>query len=198
MTSGTVFVLTLGTCCFASFSWAVGKHFRRGRRFPLEMRFISIASLLGFGWTAILISAKPSGRAWPFAPIALAAALALFWWAVLTTRRRRPALAFAGEAPTSLHTSGPYKYVRHPFYLSYILFWLAVSVPAAGIMHWSVAAVLSVAYVMAARREEREFARSPLAQGYAQYRQSTWMFMPYPAWPTKCRPARLRRVARRF
>jgi hypothetical protein len=42
-------------------------------------------------------------------------AIALFGWAVLATRRNRPAMAFAGDRPDHVFRSGPYATIRHPF-----------------------------------------------------------------------------------
>lgn len=197
MTPPAAVVSVLAMGCFASFSWAVGAHFHRDKRLPLGMQLISFASVLGFGWIAMLILTEPPSLIWPLSPVMLVAALALFWWTVLITRQQRPGLAFAGELPDFLNTSGPYRYVRHPFYASYILFWLAISLTIAGIAHWLVPAVLTVAYFVAARCEEQDFAVSPLAEAYADYRQRTGMLMPLAVW-TKYRPLWLRGVAGQF
>ena len=89
--------------------------------------------------------------------------LALFWWAIVTSRKARLRFAFAPDDPHSLLTDGPYGYVRHPFYTSYIIFWIGW-----GIATWSIWAVVPVAgiailYVFAALDEEKKFSRTPLA-----------------------------------
>lgn len=43
-------------------------------------------------------------------------AIALFGWAVLATRRTRPAMAFAGDRPEHVFRSGPYATIRNLFY----------------------------------------------------------------------------------
>jgi Phospholipid methyltransferase len=92
-------------------------------------------------------------------------ALWLFVWTIRATRSTPPTLAFATDAPAILFCHGPYRYVRHPFYLSYILFWIGTAVSAAGPGTWAVPLVMGALYFQGASREERKFARSALGAG---------------------------------
>lgn len=104
--------------------------------------------------------------------------LGLFWWAVSATRSSTLLLAFDAGNPQSFVNSGPYRWVRHPFYASYILFWagwaLACWTPLALIP----VALVSTIYVSAARDEERKFGLTAMADGYRDYRAKTGMFFP--------------------
>jgi protein-S-isoprenylcysteine O-methyltransferase Ste14 len=126
---------------------------------------------------AIAAAPVPRGRALA-AVLMLGAALALFLWAVWTNRRHKLALAFTGAAPEHLQAGGPYRLVRHPFYASYLLAFLAGGL-AAG-TPWIVPAVAAGAwtYWRAARGEEEAFAGSPLADAYRRYAERTGMFAP--------------------
>jgi protein-S-isoprenylcysteine O-methyltransferase Ste14 len=106
------------------------------------------------------------------------AAAALFWWAVRASRQAGLRFAFDEEHPHSLLTDGPYGIVRHPFYTSYLLFWIGW-----GIAVWSPWALLGTAtmlalYLRAALWEERRFSLSPLASDYAAYKQRAGLFWP--------------------
>jgi len=177
---------------------------------PVIVTVVSLATLLQHGWAyrghfasdampsgAIVLTlivfaagladlwALWSGPRW--APAMLAglvlqlASIWLFWRAIAASRAARLRLAFDPVLPGSVVRHGPYRLVRHPFYASYMLFWLGWSVAA-----WSVWAVppllvMVAIYVFAARGEEARFTRSPFAGEYQLYRQQVGMF--WPRWP---------------
>ena len=64
------------------------------------------------------------------AAIVLLAAVALYEWARWTIRERRFHIAWSGDVPDELCASGPYAFVRHPVYLSYLLAFVAVPIAA--------------------------------------------------------------------
>lgn len=86
--------------------------------------------------------------------------------------------AFDTDNPVSLVTRGPYRYVRHPFYTSYLIFWAGLALGAWSL--WAIPVLLLMAglYTVAARGEEAEFARTDMAGDYATYRARTGMFWP--------------------
>jgi protein-S-isoprenylcysteine O-methyltransferase Ste14 len=105
-------------------------------------------------------------------------ALGLFWWAIRTNRTRHLSAAFSPDTPEHVVTTGPYRFVRHPFYSSYLLTW-AAGVAAAGNL-WLLPTffVAFLLYQQAARTEEMKFSRSPLASLYRRYRETTGCFFP--------------------
>ena len=106
------------------------------------------------------------------------ASLVLFWAAIRASREARLRLAFDEENPDSLVTEGPYRYLRHPFYTSYLIFWVGWAIAV-----WSPWAALPllaivVIYVTAARDEERKFEKTALAGDYHAYKQRTGFLWP--------------------
>lgn len=102
----------------------------------------------------------------------------LFWLTIRESKGARLHAAFDKEAPHCVLRSGPYAHVRHPFYLSYLLFWSGW-----GIASWNVwGAVPFIAmgttYVLAAREEEAKFMETPLAREYREYARVTGRFVP--------------------
>src|SRR5579862_3197436 len=76
--------------------------------------------------------------------------------------------------------SGPYRFVRHPIYCSYLLAAIAgLAASADSVLAPSVIMFFAI-YFTAARREERRFALGPLATHYAAYARATGMFLPPP------------------
>ena len=74
-----------------------------------------------------------------------------------------------------LITSGPYRWIRHPMYVSVILFSLGL----AGFVHagWTGFVLASLAVITKAFLEERMLIQKHPA--YAAYREETSMFIPY-------------------
>lgn len=102
----------------------------------------------------------------------------LFWAAIRASRAARLRLAFDPGNPRTFVNQGPYRYVRHPFYTSYVILWGGWAIAA-----WSPWAiipflVMTGIYVFAARDEERKFGLTDMAGDYAAYRRRTGMFFP--------------------
>ena len=164
---------------FASLSWGVKGHFTASGGVAPGMRLLTMLSIASFAWFlwARLTWAASGHAANRVADLAglvlLSLELALFWWAVRSTRVRRLTLAFSADRPAFLHQSGPYAWVRHPFYLSYGLFWVATALLCPGWAHWLAPAAMIAVYVRAARMEEAKFADSDLAVAYERYKSRT-------------------------
>ena len=110
--------------------------------------------------------------------VVLVLAVSLYEWARHTIWGRRFGLALSDRVPDALCDSGPYRHVRHPIYLSYLLAFLAVLI---ALPHWITALGFLfnlVVCVVFARSDERVLAGSALAADYAAYRQRTGMFFP--------------------
>lgn len=178
-----VAVTLVSLAALVQHAWAYRGHFA-SESMPRGAMLLTLVVLAA---AAVDLWALWSGPQWPPAMllglILQLASLWLFWSAISASRAARLLLAFDPGLPRGLVRHGPYRIVRHPFYASYVLFWLGWSIAA-----WSVwtlpplVAVLAI-YVVAARAEEKKFARSPLAAEYESYRSSAGMF--WPRWPTK-------------
>ncbi len=182
MTTGNTIVILMSLACFGSFAWAVKGHFRIQEAVPPGMRAISVASLTAAAWLLGRLLVGGVVPYWPVAAATLAIAFTLFWWSVRTTRPQRLSLAFDDDVPSFLHRGGPYRWIRHPFYASYVLFWIATSLATPGALSWIVPVGFGATYVAAATKEERKFTASSLAAEYARYRSHTGMLLPLRWW----------------
>jgi len=170
-------VLLAGTLCFGSFVWAAKYHFRDAGMMSRGMLVLSGGNLVGFAWFVFGLNVMPGGyRLAPFALCVLS--MLLFWWCILHTRRQHFTLAFSKDTPSFLDTRGPYRVARHPFYLSYLIFWVAVALAIPSAVSWSVVAIMVGLYTLAATREEAKFLKSSLASDYQIYRRQTGIFFP--------------------
>lgn len=109
----------------------------------------------------------------------------VFWGAVNAHGGRRPSGAFASGPPDSLALTGPYRLVRHPIYVAYLLALCAAASLCGSAEVWLVTAWMAVVYALAAVQEERLILESSLAESYRRYRQRVGMFVPKVSWPTR-------------
>ena len=101
--------------------------------------------------------------------------LALFWWAILTAKNLD--FAFSNEVG-DIVTTGPFGIVRHPFYVSYILAWLASTFLFNSLILWITLAYLIAFYFLSARKEEKVILQSVYSKEYGKYIQNVGMFLP--------------------
>src|SRR4051794_39887303 len=119
-----IFSLSLS---YAVYAWAFSRFFSRSGPRTLRLRLLA-----ALGTLAMLVQAV---SIWfcltPSAPRIVSSiglcllALALFASACRATRGRPLPLAFDPAPAARIVTNGPYRYVRHPFYISYSITWLA-------------------------------------------------------------------------
>jgi protein-S-isoprenylcysteine O-methyltransferase Ste14 len=108
----------------------------------------------------------------------LLAALTLFGWARIAIHGKFFSYINSTDVPQFVCTAGPYHWIRHPFYASYLLTLLAVTVMFPTYVTIIGAIVAIVAFTNAAKFEESKFEGSPVAAEYAAYMQRTGRFLP--------------------
>jgi protein-S-isoprenylcysteine O-methyltransferase Ste14 len=111
--------------------------------------------------------------------IALGGSLTLFEWTRRSVRGKVFTYIFSNDTPQFLWTSGPYAYIRNPFYASYLLSYYAAASMFPGVASLVVVVGMTIYFNVAVRREERKFERSPLATEYDAYRRRTGRFIPH-------------------
>lgn len=144
---------------------------------PIGMLVISGLSACALAAFIFEMVIRPSGTLGLVAALLLFAwSAALFVWTILTTRDRGFRLAF--DRPDGFVSAGPYRYVRHPFYSAYLIFWVGCFTAAPSILTAASFLVMLAVYAWAASSEERLFAEGAHADQYQAYRESTGMFVP--------------------
>ena len=160
------------------YAWSLKGHFS-SPRMPRGAKIISAAVIATSLFFLFQLWSQPQP------PLAQATGLCieilaglLFFWAMKASRTARLRFAFDPENPHSIVSGGPYKYLRHPFYTSYLLFWAGWALASWSI--WGIVPVVffTATYVMAARGEERNFSNSDLAADYHAYRAQTGFLFP--------------------
>lgn len=87
-------------------------------------------------------------------------------------------LVFSGIVPAEIVQHGPYRFVRHPLYLAYSLFWIGCAVFSGSIIVGISVVIIIAFYVAAARSEERDLMSSTFGSTYAEYRRRTGLIFP--------------------
>ncbi|MCS4088967.1 isoprenylcysteine carboxylmethyltransferase family protein [Rhizobium sp. BK176] len=172
-------VVTLsGFAIIAMYTWSMKRHFSTAET-PIEVKFLSpfiLATSFWFTWT-IMTSQQGAGLT-TIAWLMQLASAALFVWAIKASKEARLTYIFDGGLPQGLATEGPYRYVRHPFYTSYITFWSAWALATGSVWSFIPVLCLSAFYVRAARQEEKVLMAAPFSKAYQEYRSRTGFMLP--------------------
>jgi protein-S-isoprenylcysteine O-methyltransferase Ste14 len=164
----------------AVWAWQVlgaGITFRRVRGQPFSV----VSWVISIAFVALVASAGTelvNPALFTLACVGLIAALLLFEWARRTIRGQFFSWIFSSDTPAFLCTTGPFAYVRNPFYTSYLLTMASAVVIVPSVLRAAVFAGMVIYFLRAALHEEKKFARSELAEEYARYQQRTGRFLP--------------------
>ncbi|MEM6631253.1 MAG: isoprenylcysteine carboxylmethyltransferase family protein [Bacteroidota bacterium] len=129
--------------------WLVSKEF------PLHL----FESILGFAFLGI--------------------SLLLFLWTAWINRRNKLTPIYSTDQPRYLMQSGPYQYVRHPYYSAYLLTFVGGGILSRSPWAYVILLLVLHIYTSAADQEEEKFLNSPLAEAYRSYKKTTGKFFPY-------------------
>ena len=169
----------IATCCIGCFLWGVKAHFRQNGAMPLGMRIITLSSIGGYlVMLHLLLINDASALSKALGTALMLLALTIFWWAVRATSGLNFTLAYSVDSPITLVQKGPYRFVRHPFYLSYLCFWSAGVVATDTLLFGIVFLLMLGLYLRAALMEEAKFLDSPLRNLYREFQSQTGMFLP--------------------
>jgi protein-S-isoprenylcysteine O-methyltransferase Ste14 len=182
LSAWSVLCAVLLVACLASFRWGMLKFFSQPAGLTTGMKVISVCGAVFaiLHLAAILLApAIPANRG-ATGGFLYVLALGLFWWAIRANSPRPLSAAFSPDSPQHLVERGPYRWMRHPFYCSYLLTWLAGVIASGMIWLIPTVVVMLAIYVRAARMEEEKFTHSPLASKYERYRAHTGLLLPNP------------------
>jgi protein-S-isoprenylcysteine O-methyltransferase Ste14 len=171
---------TLLAACLGSFAWAMRYFFIQPAGQTAGMQLIKFTGS-AFGILHLILILReptiPTSRG-VIGAVLYAASLVLFWWAIRANRATPLSAVFSPNLPVHMVEAGPYRYVRHPFYASYLLCWLGGVAGTAEPWLMLTVAIMFGVYVKAARDEEEKFRRSGLDGEYAAYRSRAGLFTP--------------------
>lgn len=174
-----ILVTLLALATIGSYLWSVKFHFESGA-LETGAKLISIMVTTGAITFTVLTWVLAQQLAIQLLGLVLQIlSLVLFWVTIRETRNADLLAAFTDKNPGSLVTSGPYRYVRHPFYSSYLLFWFGWAVATANLWSLALFAIMYVIYWRAAVQEEEKFANTSMAEEYASFKAGRTRFIPF-------------------
>lgn len=118
---------------------------------------------------------------------AYAAGLLLFQISCRANQQRKLSVAYAGDEPNMLLQNGPYRYIRHPYYASYLVMWAAGLIASPTPLLFALFFLTVLLYRHAARYEEQKFLASSIAHSYREYKCRTGAFIPPLTWSREAR-----------
>lgn len=107
----------------------------------------------------------------------------LYEWTRRSVIDRNFYVGLAGEVPVAVCDTGPYRYIRHPFYFSYMLAFLGVAIAFPSPIVAAVCLLNIGLFAYMAIDDERVLLASKLAPDYQNYKQRVGMFLPRKARP---------------
>jgi len=175
MTSLQWMLFMSGTIFFILATWYISL---RAKRYHGVYRFFAFECIL-----AMVVLNYPYWFIYPFEPkqiiswcLLLASALIAGFGFYQFYRTGKPRDRM--EETTRLITSGLFKYIRHPLYLSLMIGGFGVMLKDPGPIQIILSAINTIALYMTARTEEKEM-QDRFGAAYYNYQKSTWMFIPY-------------------
>ncbi len=168
--------------CFASFTWGTYCFFlTRGSDVPIWGKATRLCTVLLVTVQLMLFLPKEDGSNSPSMYVAAGfytASLLLFWSAVQANRERPLTHCFSQNEPEHIIMTGPYRLIRHPFYVSYLIAWTAGIFAADSTVILFGASLMLFLYWRAAYLEEEAFLNSKLRDTFIAYKATTGFFLP--------------------
>jgi protein-S-isoprenylcysteine O-methyltransferase Ste14 len=182
----TYYLYLISFVCFAGFIWAAKRLFKvNDSTGGVGKKIISIVGLISIIIQEYLIlTLNLNSINILLAAICFSISTLIFISAVLTTIKSPLHFLMSQNSSSKIITSGAYKYIRHPFYSSYILAWLGGIIASAHIGAL-LPLVLVPIYIFSALSEEKAFKTGHLSSQYIEYSKKTGMFFPNIYWLIK-------------
>lgn len=181
MTSQTILDIAsiiLGLFVVGQFTWAMRFHFTT-EKMALAAKLISVISIAMIALFIYLLMTRVQPIvAHGVGILMMIGASMLFVSAIRASKKARLWYAFEGRSPSTLVTDGPYRYLRHPFYVSYLVLWCGWALTTFSLVSILPVMIIALVYVRAAKGEEATIAASPLAHDYAAYKRRAGFFWP--------------------
>jgi protein-S-isoprenylcysteine O-methyltransferase Ste14 len=179
--SPTAITLAISVLAILGFAWGMLGAFRSVEGSSIGNTVLKASSVTAWLLQMVVLRVTtpvPGSLNYWFGNLLIVVGVALFWHCVQLTSKRRLTAPFSDDEPEFFFTGGAYRYVRHPFYLSYLAAYFGMAIASHSTVLFVVALFMLAAYFTAARFEEGKFERSALAEDYARYRRRAGMFLP--------------------
>ncbi len=174
------FLIALNLALIFWISRASFTHFNTSKKEPLAMLFVRVLTPLGVVWN-LYVAYKSDDTTFALAIYAFFTAISCFVFAlaIRETKGVNLPVAFTYDETTEYVKTGIYKHIRHPFYASYIAYWISWAVlNHKSVLSLLISVVLIVTYVVAVVSEEK-YLNDTYNEKYREQKRSTARFLPY-------------------
>jgi protein-S-isoprenylcysteine O-methyltransferase Ste14 len=180
MQTSRILLLIIEIIAFSSYIWALTSWLKKVKQTSTwELNFIKYGGLV---FTIAHISAaifwQLPGLNQVYVGVAFFLLGLIVFWSAVSVFENPPAVAFAEIIITNLKTTGPYRFVRHPIYTSYILAWLGGSI--ATNCWWLLISLVCMTFLYnrAAIQEEKQWLSGKDSEEYKIFMKSRGRFLP--------------------
>ena len=105
--------------------------------------------------------------------------LFIFWWSAFSIKNYRFDVIFSENSPEKIVVHGPYQWIRHPFYCSYILSYFSIIILNLNGLISFIAFSLIIYYFLEAKKEERKILSSSQREIYLTYQKKSYRLLPF-------------------
>lgn len=176
-----------------SFLWAAFFFFERPTKKTVKFLAINLTGLVIIAnalWRTYRVSLVEN-YAHLLSTIILLASFFIFWLSVRVCRDFNMKFAFFGETSLlqGIVKNSTYSFIRHPFYTSYSLTWIAVLMFSRDLISFILVILICFQYYIAALEEEKSILESSQGEDYKLYMARTGRFFPLFKKPKKIIPS---------
>ncbi len=156
------------------------RHFNRGEKEPFGMVAIRVLTPLAVLWNLFVVfSGDRSGLTVSIFLLITLFSATIFYLAIKETKGVYLPVAYSYNSKTHYVSSGIYSFIRHPFYLSYILYWMSWGIVNIGSMASLVfTSILVITYVLAVNTEEK-FLKIHYKSDHARHVKNSYRLVPF-------------------
>jgi protein-S-isoprenylcysteine O-methyltransferase Ste14 len=164
---------------YFSFFWSTIRVFRGHPDFKaLPFRLLQLNTIALWIAGPFLIWNSQVHQGFPIIIMIQLLCLISFWKTSGIARENQFTAVYSKDTPVRLVRSGPYRYVRHPFYVIYMTCYISIAFVEFSLPYSLLTLSIISLYVHAAHTEEKKFEASGLSDEHKLYRSQTGMFFP--------------------
>lgn len=98
-------------------------------------------------------------------------------WAIIVMSKSKLNIAPVPRVGSTLINTGPYRFIRHPMYLSLLLIFIPMMILNNSVVGWVVFGVFIINLILKLSYEEQLLSQT--FENYSGYQQQTWRLVPW-------------------
>lgn len=175
-----IFIISLFSC-YCVFAWSAVSFFEiKKTSYSKLFSALKLFTILFWATSLFLLYKNPQLN---FAACILGSlvnvfCLQLFIWSSRSIKNMKFSAIYGKDVPEQVYTKGPYRFIRNPFYASYLLCYLTTLLILGSVLLLILFLILLTLYLVAIKIEENKFIYSPDFKNYSEYKKKTGALIP--------------------